>query len=86
MDINKTNLLVDQAVKIKNGTQLDLRDLNLLFADLVLDGLSEQQIKQSATRIAHAKFDYELSQMNRMRSDLTKSLSRLNKPVSPLDL
>jgi len=84
--MNKTNLIIDQAVEIKNGTQLDIRDLNMLFADLVLDGLSEQRINDSATRIAHKRFDYELSRMNDLKSDLTKSLSRLNKPISPLDL
>ena len=84
--MNKTNLIIDQAVEIKNGAQLNIRDLNMLFADLVLDGLSEQRINDSATRIAHKRFDYELSRMNDLKSDLTKSLSRLNKPISPLDL
>jgi len=84
--MDKTNLLTDQAVKIKNGTHLNIRELNELMADMILNGTSEQQIKQSATRIARARFDYELFQLNQMQQDLTKSLSRLNSPVSPLDL
>ena len=84
--MNKTNLLIDQAVEIKNGTTLDLRDLNQLMADMRLDGLNEQRIKDSATRIAHQRFDYELSKINDMKQDLTRSLTRLNRPISPLDL
>ena len=84
--MDKTNLIVDLAVEIKNGKQLNIGDLNQLVADMILNGLSDQQIKQSATRIAHERFDYELSRMNDLKSDLTKSLSRLNTPVSPLDL
>jgi len=84
--MDKTNLIVDLAVEIKNGKQLNIGDLNQLVADMILNGLSDQQIKQSATRIAHERFDYELSRMNDLKTDLTKRLSRLNTPVSPLDL
>ena len=84
--MNKTNLLIDQAVEIKNGTTLDLRDLNQLVADMILNGLSEQRIKDSATRIAHQRFDYELSKIDDMKHNLTRSLTRLNRPISPLDL
>ena len=84
--MNKTNLLIDQAVEIKNGTTLDLRDLNQLVADMILNGLSEDRIKDSATRIAHQRFDYELSKIDDMKRNLTRSLTRLNAPISPLDL
>jgi len=84
--MDNNNSLTDTAVEIKNGKQLNMYDLNQLVADMILNGLSEQQIKQSATRIAHERFDYELSRMNDLKKDLTKRLSRLNSPVSPLDL
>lgn len=82
----KINDIIDQAVKIKSGQQLNLWELNNLLSDLILEACNEKEIKASAKRIAKDKFSYELKQLEQERNALRERLVALKAPRSPLDL
>ena len=84
--MKNTENIIDQAVKIQNGSVLSLSDINDLVASLILGYCTEKDVKESALRIANDKFSYELSQLEAEKDRLTNRLLSSNAPISPLDL
>tara|TARA_R110000744_G_scaffold6845_4_gene23649 strand:- start:1612 stop:1866 length:255 start_codon:yes stop_codon:yes gene_type:complete len=84
--MKNTKNIIDQAVKIQNGSLLSLSDINDLVASLILEACTKEDIRESALRIANNKFSYELSQLETEKDRLTNRLLNSNAPVSPLDL
>lgn len=82
----KIEKIIDQAVKIKSGQQLNLWDLNNLLSNLILEACNEKELKASAERIAKDKYSYELKQLEKEENELMDRLVVLNAPRSPLDL
>ena len=82
----KINDIIDQAVKIKSGDKLDIRDLNDLVADLILEACNEKELKASAERIAKDKYSYEITRMENESNRLIDSLTGQTKRKSPLDV
>ena len=84
--MKNTENIIDQAVKIQNGSLLSLSDINDLVANLILGYCTEKDVEESALRIANDKFSYELSQLEAEKDRLTNRLLSSNAPISPLDL
>ena len=84
--MKNTENIIDQAVKIQNGSLLSLSDINDLVANLILEACTKEDVKESALRIANDKFSYELSQLEAEKDRLTNRLLSSNAPISPLDL
>jgi len=82
----KTNQIIDQALKIKSGDKLDIRDLNDLVANLILSACNEKELKASAERIAKDKYSYEITRMENESNQLIDSLTGQTKRKSPLDV
>ena len=82
----KIEKIIDSALKIKSGDKLDIRDLNDLVANLILEACNEKEIKESAKRIAQDKFSYELKQLEEEENALMERLVVLKAPKNPLDV
>ena len=82
----KIEKIIDSALKIKSGEELDIRDLNDLVANLILSACNEKEIKASAERIAKDKYSYEITRMENESNRLIDSLTGSTERKSPLDV